>query len=241
MDHVTAPLAFAAGLVSFLSPCVLPLVPAYVAYLGGGAGRDGDVTVARRSIALAGLFFVIGLAIVFLLFFYAFQAFLYPLRTYLAPIAGIVVILFALQLAGLLRIPFLNTELRLMKRAPRQAGPVGGLLLGFGFACGWTPCVGPTLGAILTSGATQGTTAAGLGLVISYCAGLGLPFLALAVAFERAVPLVRSLNRRRRAIDLISAAVLGLMGVLLLTNQLTWLTIQATDVWPGWLVNHTAI
>ena len=241
MDHVTAPLAFAAGLVSFLSPCILPLVPAYVAYLGGTAGREGEVTMARPSLAIAGLSFIIGLTIVFVLFFYAFQTFLFPVRTYLAPIAGVVVIVFALQLAGVLRVPFLNLEWRLMSKAPKQAGPLGGLLLGFGFACGWTPCVGPTLGAILTSGATQGTTAAGLLLVLAYCLGLGLPFLLLAVAFDRAAPLVRSLNRRRRAIDIVSAAVLGLMGVLLLTNQLTWLTIQATDVWPGWLVNHTTI
>ena len=241
MDHVTAPLAFAAGLVSFLSPCVLPLVPAYVAYLGGRAGREGEVAVARPSVALTGLSFVIGLTLVFVFFFYAFQALLFPVRMYLAPIAGVVVIVFALQVAGLLRIPFLDTEFRLMQKAPRQAGPLGGLLLGFGFASGWTPCIGPTLGAILTSGATQGTTAAGLLLVLTYCAGLGLPFLAMAVAFERAAPLVGSLNRHRRILDLVSAAVLGLMGVLLLTNQLTWLTIQATQVWPGWLVNHSTI
>jgi cytochrome c-type biogenesis protein len=241
MDHVTAPLAFAAGLVSFLSPCVLPLVPAYVAYLGGRAGRGGDVAVARPSVAVAGLSFVIGLTLVFVLFFYAFQAFLYPVRVYLAPIAGVVVIVFALQIAGILRIPFLNAEYRLMEKAPRQAGPLGGLLLGFGFASGWTPCVGPTLGAILTSGATQGTTAAGLILVLTYCAGLGLPFVAMAVAFERVAPLLPSLTRRRRVIDRVSAAVLGLMGVLLLTNQLTWLTVQATQVWPGWLVNHSTI
>ena len=241
MDHVTAPLAFAAGLVSFLSPCVLPLVPAYVAYLGGRAGRDREVAVARPSVALAGLSFVLGVTIVFVLFVYAFQALLFPVRSYLAPIAGVVVIVFALQVAGVLRLPFLNSEFRLVKRAPAQAGPIGGLLLGFGFATGWTPCVGPTLGAILTSGAAQGTTAAGLLLVLVYCAGLGLPFLAVAVAFDRAAPLLRVLNQRRRAIDLVSAAVLGLMGVLLLTNQLTWIVIEATQVWPAWLVSTSTI
>jgi len=241
MDHITAPLAFAAGLVSFLSPCVLPLVPAYVAYLGGRAGRAGETAVARPRLALTGLAFVVGLSVVFVLFFYAFQAFLFPVRTYLAPVAGVLVILFALQLAGVLRIPFLDFEWRPVREAPAVTGPLGGLLLGFGFASGWTPCIGPTLGAILTSGANQGSTATGLLLVIAYCAGLGLPFLAVALGFERAAPLLQALTRHRRAINLVSAGVLGLMGVLLLTNQMAWLTLEATRVWPAWFVDHSAI
>lgn len=241
MDHIGAPLAFLAGLVSFLSPCVLPLVPAYLAYLSGRAGRIGEVAVARPAVALTGLSFVAGVTLVFVLFFYAFQALLFPVRTYLAPLAGVVVIVFALQVAGILRIPFLNREWRLMERAPSITGPLGGLLLGFGFACGWTPCVGPTLGAILSSGASEGTTAQGLALVLAYCAGLAIPFLVLAIGFEGSTNVVRALNRRRRAIDLASAAVLALMGVLLLTNQLTWLTAEATQLWPGWLVNQSSI
>jgi cytochrome c-type biogenesis protein len=239
LDHVSPALAFLAGLVSFLSPCVLPLVPAYVAYLGGRAGNEEEAR--RRRLLLAGAAFVVGLTAVFILFFYAFQAVLSPLLPILAPIAGVLVILLALQLAGVLRIPWLQYEARLMKEAPSGGGVAGGLLLGVGFATGWTPCVGPTLGAILTSGLDQGTTAAGLLLILAYSLGLGLPFLLLAAGFEWAAPAIRALNRRRRVIDLASAGVLTVMGALLLTNHLGWLTLQVTQLLPQWVNKGVAL
>ncbi len=228
LPHLSPSLAFLAGLVSFLSPCVLPLVPAYVAYLGGRAGREG---APRTEIALAGGAFVAGLSLVMIVFFYAYQTLLAPLHHVLAPAAGVVVILLALQLAGIVRLPLLQREIRLVKTAPQRGGAAGGLLLGVGFAAGWTPCIGPTLGAILTSGSEEGATLAGLSLLACYCLGLGLPFLAVAVGFEWAAPALASLNGRRRLIDLGSAAVLGLMGLVLLFNQLSWLTAHM-----GWLV-----
>ena len=236
LNHISPPLAFLAGLVSFLSPCVLPLVPAYVAYLGGKAG---DLEAPPRSrLVLAGVAFVTGLTLVFVLFFYAFQAILSPFLLLLEPLAGILVIILALQLVGIFRPVFLQREHRLLKTAPTGGGVGGGLLLGLGFATGWTPCVGPTLGAILTSGFVQGTTGPGLLLILSYSLGLGLPFLLLAAGFEWATPAVRALNRRRRVIDFASAAVLTLMGILLLTNHLAWVTLQFTQLLPEW-VNRT--
>jgi cytochrome c-type biogenesis protein len=236
LNHISPPLAFLAGLVSFLSPCVLPLVPAYVAYLGGKAG---DLEAPARSrLILAGVAFVTGLTLVFVLFFYAFQAILSPFLLLLEPLAGILVIILALQLVGVFRPVFLQREHRLLKTAPTGGGVGGGLLLGLGFATGWTPCVGPTLGAILTSGFVQGTTGPGLLLILSYSLGLGLPFLLLAAGFEWATPAVRALNRRRRVIDFASAAVLTLMGILLLTNHLAWVTLQFTQLLPEW-VNRT--
>jgi cytochrome c-type biogenesis protein len=239
LDHVSVPLAFLAGLVSFLSPCVLPLVPAYVAYLGGRAGEPG--TPPRSRLLLAGLAFVVGLTLVFVLFFYAFQSVLTPLLPILAPVAGVLVILLALQLVGVLRVGFLQRELRFMKTAPGGGGVAGGLLLGLGFATGWTPCVGPTLGAILTSGFIQGATGQGLLLILFYSLGLGLPFLLLAGAFEWAAPAVRALNRRRRVIDFASAGVLTVMGLLLLTNHLSWLTLQVTQLLPDWVSRSVAL
>jgi cytochrome c-type biogenesis protein len=236
LDHISPPLAFFAGLVSFLSPCVLPLVPAYVAYLGGRASEPE--APVRSRLVLAGIAFVAGLTLVFVLFFYAFQAILTPFLPVLEPIAGVLVILLALQLLGLLRLGFLQREHRLMKTAPNGGGVGGGLLLGLGFATGWTPCVGPTLGAILTSGFEHGATSQGLLLILFYSLGLGLPFLLLAAGFEWAAPAVRALNRRRRVIDLVSAAVLILMGLLLLTNHLSWVTLQVTQLLPDW-VNRT--
>jgi cytochrome c-type biogenesis protein len=239
LDHVSPPLAFLAGLVSFLSPCVLPLVPAYVAYLGGRAG-DADAP-SRSRLLLAGGAFVVGLSVVFILLFYAFNAVLTPLVPILAPIAGVVVILLALQLLGVLRLGFLQREVRFMKTAPKAGGAAGGLLLGLGFATGWTPCVGPTLGAILSSGLAHGATAQGLFLILFYSLGLGLPFLVLAVAFEWAAPAVRALNQRRRVIDFASAGVLTLMGLLLLTNHLWWLTLQVTQLLPAWVNQSVAL
>ncbi len=249
MGHVSIPLAFAAGLVSFLSPCVLPLVPAYLAYLGGRAGQPALVgatagdsggvmarSPGRSELAVAGAAFIAGVSVIFVLFFYLFGAVLRQVRFIVVPVAGVIVILFALQIAGVLRIPLLMREFRVLDRAPARGGPLGGLLLGISFASGWTPCIGPTLGAVLSSGIATGASAGGVLLIIAYCLGLGVPFLAMALAFERAAPAVQALNRRRRVIDLASAAVLLLMGVLLLTNNLLWITQHLARVFPGWLV-----
>ena len=242
---ITPPLAVLAGLVSFVSPCVLPLVPAYLAYLGARAGRPaavsgatGAVVVGRASPSLpvvaAGLSFVVGLSLIFILFFYAFSVLVQPIRAYVPVVAGVLVIVMALQVAGFIRIPFLWGEYHVMNQAPQGGGIAGGFLLGMGFASGWTPCIGVTLSAVLSSAVAVGTTAQGLGLMIAYCLGLGLPFVALAFALESARPLVRLVNSHRRAIDLVSAAVLVVMGVLLLMNKLTLLSSGLSQLVPWW-------
>jgi cytochrome c-type biogenesis protein len=225
LDNISVPLALAAGAASFLSPCVLPLVPVYISYLARTPG-GGDAT-AKRSLA-AGLgnsiAFVAGVSVVLITLFYAWRTLLQPVRDVVAPVAGVLVILFALHLVGLLRVPGLNREFRLFKTAPRFTGPLGGLLLGLAFASGWTPCIGPVLGAVLTSGATTGTTARGLLIVGAYCIGLGLPFVALGLGVDKASAWVRRLSAWRRPIDVASAAVLAAMGLLLLTNSLILIT-----------------
>lgn len=227
MSGLNPALAFLAGLASFVSPCVLPLVPAYLAYLGARrAGAD--------SIALAGAAFVAGLSLIFILFFYVFSLAVQPIRAYVPVVAGVVVIIFAFQVAGLIRIPFLATEYRVVKTAPQGGGVAGGFLLGMGFASGWTPCIGVTLGAVLSSAVTVGTTPQGLSLMLAYCLGLSLPFVALAFALGSTRPLLRFVNDHRRAIDLASAAVLLVMGALLLTNRLTWLAAGLTQLIPSW-------
>jgi cytochrome c-type biogenesis protein len=245
LDGISPALAFLAGLVSFISPCVLPLVPAYLAYLGARAGQPVAVpqgngaalaTVRSQSlpVAAAGLGFVAGLSLVFILFFYVFSIVVQPIRTYVPVVAGIFVIAMALHVAGFIRIPFLSNEYRVMDRAPQGGGVAGGFVLGMGFASGWTPCIGVTLSAVLSSAVTVGTTAQGLGLMVAYCLGLGLPFVALAFALERTRPLLRVVNSHRRAIDLASAAVLLVMGVLLLTNKLTVLSAGLSQLVPSW-------
>ncbi|HUZ86930.1 MAG TPA: cytochrome c biogenesis protein CcdA [Candidatus Baltobacterales bacterium] len=274
LDGVSPALAVLAGLVSFVSPCVLPLVPGYLAYLGaraaqpvavgspeasphgwgGGASPlpSGTPRVqrgvgARRAgwggaitnsvslpVAAAGVGFVAGLSLVFILFFYVFSLVVQPVRAFVPVVAGIFVIALALHVAGLIRLPLLSGEYRVMKSAPQGGGVAGGFVLGMGFASGWTPCIGVTLSAVLSSAVTAGTTAQGLGLMVAYCLGLGLPFIALAFALESAKPLVRLVNQHRRAIDLASAAVLLVMGVLLLTNKLTVLSAGISQLVPSW-------
>jgi cytochrome c-type biogenesis protein len=251
LDGISPALAVLAGLVSFVSPCVLPLVPAYLAYLGARAAqpvppphgwgggpkvRRGETSTSSVSlpVAAAGVGFVAGLSLVFILFFYLFSLVVQPVRAFVPVVAGIFVIALALHVAGLIRIPFLSGEYRLMKSAPQGGGLAGGFVLGMGFASGWTPCIGVTLSAVLSSAVTAGTTAQGLGLMLAYCLGLGLPFIALAFALESAKPLVRLVNQHRRAIDLASAAVLLVMGVLLLTNKLTVLSAGISQLVPSW-------
>ena len=244
LDGISPAVAFLAGLVSFVSPCVLPLVPAYLAYLGARAaqpalpvGPGAAVAVPAQSplpVVTAGLGFVAGLSLVFVLFFYVFSIAVQPIRGYVPIVAGVFVIALAFHVAGLIRLPFLSGEYRLVKTAPTGGGVAGGFVLGMGFASGWTPCIGVTLSAVLTSAVSAGTTGQGLVLMIAYCLGLGLPFIALAFALEKARPLVRLVNSHRRAIDLASAAVLLAMGLLLLTNNLTVLAAGLTQLVPSW-------
>jgi cytochrome c-type biogenesis protein len=243
LDSISPALAALAGLVSFVSPCVLPLVPAYLAYLGARAGRPvavpaGGIAVEERpqaiSLATAGLGFVAGLSLVFILFFYLFSIAVQPVRAYVPVVAGVLVLVMAAHVAGVLRLPFLDREYRVMKQAPTGGGATGGFLLGMGFASGWTPCIGVTLGAVLSSAVSAGTSAQGLGLMVAYCIGLGVPFIALAFLLEKARPLVRFVNNHRRAIDLGSAAVLVVMGVLLITGKLAILSAGITQLFPNW-------
>ena len=234
LDNVSLPLALAAGAASFLSPCVLPLVPVYVSYLARTPAGDGapPANPWRLSTFASAVAFVIGVSVILIALFYALRSLLLPVRDVVTPLAGVLVILFALHLAGLLRLPGMDREFRLFKTAPRFTGPLGGFLLGLAFAAGWTPCIGPVLGAVLTSGATTGTTARGLLIVACYCVGLGLPFLVLGLGVDRAVATVRRLSAWRRPIDLASAAVLGAMGMLLLTNSLIVITQIGSRVLP---------
>lgn len=248
LDGISPALAVLAGLVSFVSPCVLPLVPAYLAYLGARAGQPavpvGAGVAGATEISLspspslpvvtAGFGFVAGLSLIFILFFYVFSIAVQPIRGYVPVVAGVFVIVMAFHVAGLIRIPFLSSEYRLMNRAPTGGGVAGGFVLGMGFASGWTPCIGVTLSAVLSSAVSAGTTAQGLVLMIAYCLGLGLPFVVLAFALESARPLVRWVNSHRRAIDLASAAVLLVMGLLLLTNKLTVLSAGLSQLVPSW-------
>jgi cytochrome c-type biogenesis protein len=239
LQNVSLGLSFLAGLASFLSPCVLPLVPAYLAFLSARAGQTAlagagapVAAVNRGPVLAAGVAFVAGLSLVFIAFFYVLLVAVQPVRNIVPIVAGVLVLVLAAQVAGFIRIPFLMREYKVSQTAPNRSGVTGGFLLGMSFASGWTPCIGATLGAVLSSALSVGTTGRGLVLIAAYFLGLGIPFLLIAGLIGQATPLVRALNRRRRLIDLSSAAILAVMGILLLTNKMTVLSALFDRILP---------
>jgi cytochrome c-type biogenesis protein len=235
-EGLSIPVAFLAGVVSFLSPCVLPLVPGYVSYVTGSSLeelRDGTATRAR-ALTLA-LWFVLGFSLVFValgasatLLGRALLAWRYELGL----VAGAVVLLFGLQLLGL-------SPLRLMQREARfQVDASGGralgaLLLGLAFAFGWTPCIGPVLGAILTMSAGTADLGRGVALLTVYSLGLGVPFLLAALFTGRLLGRLRQLGRLGRSLQRAAGALLVGMGLLMLTGQLEVLAYWLLETFPS--------
>ena len=209
--------AFLGGLISFLSPCVLPLAPPYLAYLGGttlerisGEAGEPDPQL-RRRVFVSACFFVLGLGTVFVALGATASAvgqLLLEYKGVLGRIAGVVIMLFGLHFLGLLRVPMINRELRFA--GPAASGGYGtSYLVGTAFAFGWTPCIGPILGAILGLAATQETITSGVALLAVYALGLGVPFLAAAAFIG---PFLRWARRFRRHLGVVEKA----MGVLLI-------------------------
>lgn len=215
-------LAFAAGVLSFTSPCALPLMPGYVSYISAGGTDAPPQQRAGRSLGSA-LLFVGGFTVVFTALgagASAASGVLLANRTLLAQVGGVLIIAFGLVVAGVVRVPMLMRERRFDLSRIRP-GPGGAVPLGMAFAIGWVPCVGPVLASILTLAAAETSVAQGALLLTVYSAGLGLPFIGLAVAASRLGPVVRFLRRRARGVELVGGALLVAMGVLLVTNQWT--------------------
>lgn len=231
--HLSFPLALLAGTLSFISPCCLPLVPAYVAFLGGNASRpvfDAHGAAVRpapppRMPLLAnGTAFVLGFSAVFVAFFYVFSALNVTVfihyRNAVNIVAGVIVIGLALHVMGVVHLAPLSRERRLHLNLNTR-GIFPAFLLGVTFAAGWTPCLGPQLGAILTVAAQQDFT--GLPFMLTYCLGLAIPFLAVALMTDRVQGTLRALNKHMRAVTILSGAVLMIFGLLLVTDRITFL------------------
>ena len=216
--------ALLAGVLSFLSPCVLPIVPPYLAYMGGiSMGEMTGQGTARRRVILPALFFVLGLSTIFLLLGFtasAFGAFVLNNQVLLARISGVVVIVFGLHFLGVFRIPLLDREMR-MDAGERGGSALGAYVLGLAFAFGWTPCIGPQLGAILSLAAQEGSTERGTLLLGVYALGLGLPFLLAAVFIERSMTLMQKLKRHMKLIERLMGGLLILVGAALVTGAFT--------------------
>lgn len=230
-------IALTAGLLSFLSPCVLPIVPPYLAYMGGITMSEisGDETPARRRAVLAASFFVLGLSTVFLLLGFtasAFGAFFLQNQVLFSRISGAVVIVFGLHFLGIFRIPVLDREARL-DAGDRGGSALGAYVLGLAFAFGWTPCIGPQLGAILSLAASEANVARGTTLLAVYAAGLGIPFLLAAVFMNRALGIMNRLKRHMAMIERVMGLLLIGVGLALLTGAFSALSFWLLEAFPA--------
>jgi len=216
-SQITVGLAFLAGLASFLSPCVFSLVPAYVGYLGGRAA--GDQGGKNRWVAFShGLAFVLGFSVVFITLGVAASfagAILYDARYWLAKIGGIVVILFGLHMIGIIHIPFLAYDTRIQKVPDRKWGYLSSALMGIFFSAGWSPCVGPVLGAILTLAINGGSVSQGATLLSFYSAGLAIPFLIAAIGIGWVTTILQRYKKTMRYVEILMGIVLMIVGVML--------------------------
>jgi cytochrome c-type biogenesis protein len=216
--NVSVGIAFLAGLASFLSPCVLSLVPAYIGYLGGRAA-GGEVNAKNRWITFShGLAFVLGFTIVFLLFNIiasALGGLLFDIRTWLARIGGFIIIIFGLHMIGVFRLQFLEYDLRVHSSLNQNMGYFSSILMGIIFSAGWSPCVGPVLGAIMTLSANGGNIGIGTLLGLSYSAGLAIPFLVAALGIGWVTILLRKYSKVMRYVEIIMGILLVVIGILL--------------------------
>lgn len=245
-ENVTLLAAFGAGLLSFISPCVLPLIPGYLSYIsglsldemrgtaaavpGGAAVAVAQPTGVRRQVILSSLAFILGFSLVFVSLgaaASAFGQFLASKQTVFSRIAGAVIILFGLHTMGVLRIEWLYQEKR-VQTSRRPAGFFGAALVGIAFAFGWTPCIGPILAGILALAGSQDTVGQGVRLLAVYSLGLGVPFMLTALMINRFFSAMGRIRRHYHKIEIVSGALLVVIGVLIFTNKFTviaqWLT-----------------
>ena len=244
-ENVSLLAAFGAGLLSFISPCVLPLVPGYLSYIsglsldemrgtaiiaGGGTVAVGHPVGARRQVVIASLAFIVGFSLVFVALGAAASAigqFLAERQAIFNRIAGAVIIVFGLHTMGVLRIEWLYQEKR-VQTSRKPAGVFGAGLVGVAFAFGWTPCIGPILAGILALAGSQETVGQGVRLLGVYSLGLGVPFMATALMIDRFFGAMGRIRRHYHTIELVSGALLVIIGLLIFTNKFTviakWLT-----------------
>jgi cytochrome c-type biogenesis protein len=224
--------AFVAGLASFLSPCVLPLVPAYVGYLGGRTAFEVEgEEPSRWSVFSHGLAFVIGFSLVFILLGIATSALgsvLNVIKNTLEKVGGIVVVIFGLHMTGIWRIPFLQYDTRSQKKPDQSKGYLSSLLMGIFFSAGWSPCVGPVLGAILTLSLSGGSVFTGGTLLAAYSAGLAIPFLIAALGVGWVTKVIRKYGKALHYLEITMGIILIIVGSLLFSGLFERLTIYLT-------------
>ena len=224
--NVTIGLAFLAGLASFLSPCVLSLVPAYIGYLGGRAA-GGETSSKGRLVTFShGLAFVLGFSVVFILFNIVASALgllLFDFRTWLAKIGGIIIVIFGLHMIGIFRIPFLEYDVRVHSQVDSRWGYLSSALMGVFFSAGWSPCIGPVLGWIMTFSINGGSIVKGTTLGVAYSSGLAIPFLLAALGVGWVSTILRRYNKLMRVVEVVMGVILVVVGILLFLGSFSLL------------------
>lgn len=230
--------AFTAGAISFLSPCVLPLVPGYVSYVTGESlkaeGPEQNISAKFPILGLS-LLFVLGFSTVFVILGASATAlgqFLLQYRYEMNIAGGAIIIGFGLMMIGLLRIPMLQRDLRFHTQIP-GGRPMGAYLLGLAFAFGWTPCIGPILGAILTVGAVSATASDGIALLSVYSLGLGVPFLMAAAFTGSFLSRLQVMRRYGRHLQLFAGGIMIVMGIAMISGYLSTFSYWLLDTFPG--------
>lgn len=232
--------AFSAGLLSFLSPCVLPLVPSYLSFVTGMSLEDLQEGVDKRSTMIHSTLFVVGFSAVFMLLGASASflgQFFRHYEVWISRVGGVIIILLGLHLAGAFRFSALMGEKRLHLR-DKPAGYLGTLAVGAAFGAGWTPCIGPVLGAILTFAASSDAFWSGVVLLGVYSLGLAVPFLLAAWAMERFLEAFARFRRFLPTVQVVSGILLILLGILLLTGTFTILSTYLTRFTPDWILDR---
>lgn len=226
MKDISFPLAFMAGVLSFLSPCVLPLVPSYVSFITGISFEDLKKGVDRRRIRYLtitnSLAFILGFSAIFIVLGASSSAvgrFLFAYQEWIRVIGGILVIIFGLFVAGFIKLDFLTKDKKIHLRG-KPAGYVGTFIIGMTFAAGWTPCIGPILGTILLYASSKASAFYGFKLLAVYSFGLALPFFISSLAFNSFLSYSRKIHKYMRVIMIISGLLLIIFGIMLLTNRI---------------------
>jgi len=239
MEGLGMAAAFAAGALSFLSPCVLPLVPGYISFISGISLEEIEGKVDRwRNLAkasLGSLAFGAGFTAIFILLGATATLvgkMLFARLPLLQRIAGAIIVIFGLHTLGLFRLRFLYRERRFFPEGRRASLP-GGFLLGMAFAFGWTPCIGPILAGILAYASTRQTATQGILLLATYSLGLGVPFLAMAVAMNACEGILQRVKRHMRKVELISGSLLIVLGVMVYTGNLSQLAYYLLGLFPN--------
>lgn len=226
MENLSLLVAFGAGLISFLSPCMLPLVPVYMGHLAGHAVLENS---SPRSYLVAlphAVSFVLGFAVVLVgmgIVVGLLGVYLAGYMALLRKVAGALLMAFGLYLVGMFKLPFLDYERRLQIKVGNRPGYARSFLVGTAFSLGWTPCVGPILGGILALAWTSESAWQGAYLLSAYSLGLGLPFIAVGIALGSLQRHLKRLNRHLRLVSVIAGLLLIAVGVLIFTNKLVWL------------------